>query len=94
MADLSNTQCPWKNFSTNALKYMDSLHTETCQPQMKIAKFIIAARHHFASPAINPKRSKKSTEQSEQLKEKMEKPINSIKKGHSRQQAFALDNNY
>ena len=81
MSNISNTQCPWKNFYTNALKYMDSLHAETCQLQMKIARFILAARHHFASPAMNPKRSKKSTEQLEQLKEKMEKPINSIKKG-------------
>ena len=78
MANVCNTQCPWKNFYTNALNYMDSLHTETCQPQMKIAKFIVAARHHFVSPAMNPKGSKKSTEQ---LKEKMENPINSITKG-------------
>ena len=77
MANLSNTECPWKNFYTNALNYMDSLHAETCQPQIKIAKFIVAARHCFASPDVNPKGSKKSTEQ---LKEKMEYPINSIKK--------------
>ena len=67
-----------KKFYTNALNYMDILHAETCQPQMKIAKFIVAARHHLASSAMNPKGSKKSTEQS---KEKMENPINSIKKG-------------
>ena len=78
MANLSNTQCPWKKFYTNTLKYMDSLHAETCQPQMKIAKFVVAARQHFASLAMKPKGSKKSTEQ---LEEKMENPIYSIKNG-------------
>ena len=78
MANVRNTQCPWKNFFANTLNYMDSLHADTCQPQMKIAKFIVAARHCFTGPAMNPKGSKKSTEQ---LKEKMENPINSIKEG-------------
>ena len=64
MATLSNTQCPWKNFYRHTIKYMDSLPAETCQPQMKITKFITAARHHFfASPTMNLAKDKKSTKQ-------------------------------
>ena len=46
---------------------MDSLHTETCQPQMKIAKFIFAVRHHFASPRMNLAKGRKSTKQSKMM---------------------------
>ena len=60
MANQSNNQCPWTIFYTNALNYMDSLQTETCQPQIKIAIFIVAVRHHFASPIMNPAKGNKS----------------------------------
>ena len=78
MANISNIQWPWKNFYKHAIRYMNSLHVETCQPQMKITKFITAARQHFASPAMNPKGSNNSTERS---KETMENTTNSIKNG-------------
>ena len=67
MANISNIQCPWNTFYRRALHYLNSLHTETCQPQMKIAKFIVATRHHFANPALTPKESKKSTKQSKTM---------------------------
>ena len=76
MANQSSTQCPWKNFYTNSLNYMDSLHVKTCQPQIKIAKFLVAARHHFTSPMMNLQGNKKSKEQ---LKKMMENPNKSIK---------------
>ena len=64
MATISNIQCPWKKFYRHALKHMNSLHAETWQPQMKITKFITAARHHFfASPTMNLEKDKKSTKQ-------------------------------
>ena len=78
MANQNSTQCPWTIFYTNALNYMDSLHAEICQPQIKIDKFIVAAGHHFASPMINPQGSKKSMEQSKKM---TENPIKSKKKG-------------
>ena len=58
--DRSTSQCPWKKFFTDALYYMDNLHAEPCQPQAKIAKFIEAAKHHFASPTTIHQVSKTS----------------------------------
>ena len=78
MANHSSTQWPWTIFYTNALNYMDSLHAEICQPEIKITKFIVAARHRFASSMMNLQGSKKSTEQSKKI---MENPIKSKKKG-------------
>ena len=66
MANISNIQCPWKNFYKQAIRCMNSLHIEACKPQMKVAKFIYAMRHNFASPTMNlTKESKKSTKQSQ-----------------------------
>ena len=60
----SNTQCPWKKFYKQAVKYMKSLHIETCEPQMKIARFMYAMKHNFASTTMDlTKDSKKSTKQ-------------------------------
>ena len=67
MAYSRTTQCTWEKFYTHALHYLNSLHEEPCPPQMKIAKFIIAARHRFANPALTTKKSKKSTRMSQDL---------------------------
>ena len=64
MATISNIQCPWKKFYKQAVKYMKSLHIETCEPQMKIARFMYAVKHNFASTTMDlTKDSKKSTKQ-------------------------------
>ena len=76
MAKQSNIQWPWTTFYTNALNYMDSLHTETCQPQIKIAKFIVAVRHCFASPIMKPAKGKQPKKQSKIM---VQNPSNSIK---------------
>ena len=76
MATQGNNQCPWTIFYTNALNYMDSLHAETCQPQIKIAKFIVVVRHHFASPIMNLAKGKKPTKQSKMM---IQNPNNSSK---------------
>ena len=64
MATISNIQCPWKKFYKQVIKCMNSLHIEACEPQMKIARFMYAVKHNFASTTINlTKDSKKSTKQ-------------------------------
>ena len=64
MATISNIQCPWKKFYKQAVKCMKSLHIETCKPQIKIARFMYAVKHNFASTTMDlTKDSKKSTKQ-------------------------------
>ena len=64
MATISNIQCPWKKFYKQVVKCMNSLHIEACKPQMKIARFMYAVKHNFASTTMNlTKDSKKSTKQ-------------------------------
>ena len=46
---------------------MDTLHAETCHTHTKIAKFVKAARHHFANPIVSPIRGKKSKQQSRKM---------------------------
>ena len=53
MATKSSTKCPWKQFYKHIIKYMDNLHTEACEPQMKIARFMDAVKHNFASTTIH-----------------------------------------
>ena len=53
MATISNIQCPWKKFYKQVIKCMNSLHTEACEPQMKIARFMYAVKHNFASTTMN-----------------------------------------
>ena len=53
MATISNIQCPWKKFYKQAIKCMNSLHLEACKPQMKIARFMYAVKHNFASTTMN-----------------------------------------
>ena len=64
MATISNIQCPWKKFYKQVIKCMNSQHKEACEPQMKIARFMYAMKHNFASTTMNlTKDSKKSTKQ-------------------------------
>ena len=53
MATISNIQCPWKKFYKQVIKCMNSLHIEACEPQMKIARFMYAVKHNFASTTMN-----------------------------------------
>ena len=42
-----STKCPWKQFYKRIIKYMDSLHEEPLEPQMKIDTFVSAIRNTF-----------------------------------------------
>ena len=60
---------------------------EPCQPQMKIAKFVFAVRHNFASPTMDLEKDKKSTKQlqgskksTKQSKRIIQDPNNSTKR--------------
>ena len=64
LATKSSTKCPWKQFYKHIIKYMDNLHMEACEPQMKIARFTDAVKHNFASTTTHlTKEDKKSTKQ-------------------------------
>ena len=59
-----SSKCPWRQFHKHIIEYMDSLHIETCEPQMKIARFMYAVKHNFASTTMDlTKDSKKSIKQ-------------------------------
>ena len=62
-ATRSSTKCPWRQFYKCIIKYMDSLHAEPCEPQMKIDTFVHAIRHSFPSPTMDLEKHKKSTKQ-------------------------------
>ena len=64
MATISNIQCPWKKFYKQAVKCMKSLHIETCEPQMKIAKFMHAVKHNFASTTMDLTKDSKNLQNS------------------------------
>ena len=57
----SSTKCPWKQFYKHIIKYMDSLHEEPLEPQMKIDTFVSAIRNTFPIET-----STKQTQTSEQ----------------------------
>ena len=57
----SSTKCPWKQFYKRIIKYMDSLHEEPSEPEMKIATFVSAIRNTFPIES-----STKQTQTSEQ----------------------------
>ena len=42
-----STKCPWKQLYKRIIKYMDSLHEEPLEPQMKIDTFVSAIRNTF-----------------------------------------------
>ena len=56
-----STKCPWKQFYKRIIKYMDSLHEEPLEPQMKIDTFVSAIRNTFPIES-----STKQTQTSEQ----------------------------
>ena len=57
----NSTKCPWKQFYKRIIKYMDSLHKEPSEPEMKIATFVSAIRNTFPIES-----STKQTQTSEQ----------------------------
>ena len=57
----NSTKCPWKQFYKRIIKYMDSLHEEPLEPQMKIDTFLSAIRNTFPIES-----STKQTQTSEQ----------------------------
>ena len=57
----NSTKCPWKQFYKRIIKYMDSLHEEPLEPQMKIDTFVSAIRNTFPIET-----STKQTQTSEQ----------------------------
>ena len=57
----NSTKCPWKQFYKRIIKYMDSLHEEPLEPQMKIDTFVSAIRNTFPIES-----STKQTQTSEQ----------------------------
>ena len=61
----SNTKCPWKQFYKRIIRYMDSLHAESCEPQMKIDTFINAIKNTFPNPAMDLEQNKKCTKQTQ-----------------------------
>ena len=81
MATKSTTECPWKQFYKHIIKYMDNLHTEACEPQMKIARFMDAIKHNFASTTTHlTKEDKKSTKEmqtTEQPRQMVQDPSSS-----------------
>ena len=65
----SSTKCPWRQFYKCIIKYMDSLHTEPCEPQMKIDTFIHAIKHSFTSPTMDLEKHKTSTKQTQTIEQ-------------------------
>ena len=65
----SSTKCPWRQFYKCIIKYMDSLHAEPCEPQMKIDTFLHAIKHTFPSPTMDPEKHEKSTKQTQTIEQ-------------------------
>ena len=83
MATRSSIKCPWRQFYKHVIKYMDSLHAEPCEPQMKIDTFVHAIRHSFPSPTMDLEKHKKSTKQmqtTEQPRKIAQDPSSSTKR--------------
>ena len=59
----SSTKCPWKQFHKRIIKYMDSLHAEQCEPQMKIDMFVNAIRNTFFQQNETSTKQTQTTEQ-------------------------------
>ena len=59
----SSTKCPWRQFHKCIIKYMDSLHTEQCEPQMKIDIFVNAIRNTFFQQNEKSTKLTQTTEQ-------------------------------
>ena len=59
----SRTKCPWKQFHKRIIEYMDSLHAEQCEPQMKIDTFVNAIRNTFFQQNEKSTKQTQTTEQ-------------------------------
>ena len=59
----SSTKCPWKQFHKRIIKYMDSLHAEQCEPQMKIDMLVNAIRNTFFQQNETSTKQTQTTEQ-------------------------------
>ena len=59
----SSTKCPWKQFHKHIIKYMDSLHAEQCEPQMKIDMFVNTIRNTFFQQNETSTKQTQTTEQ-------------------------------
>ena len=58
-----SSKCPWKQFHKHIIEYMDSLHTEQCEPQMKIDIFVNAIRNTFFQQNEKSTKQTQTTEQ-------------------------------
>ena len=59
----NRTKCPWKQFQKCIIEYMDSLHAEQCEPQMKIDIFVNAIRNTFFQQNETSTKQTQTTEQ-------------------------------
>ena len=59
----NRTKCPWKQFHKRIIEYMDSLHAEQCEPQMKIDIFVNAIRNTFFQQNEKSTKQTQTTEQ-------------------------------
>ena len=59
----NRTKCPWKQFHKAIIEYMDSLHAEQCEPQMKIDIFVNAIRNTFFQQNEKSTKQTQTTEQ-------------------------------
>ena len=59
----NRTKCPWKQFHKHIIEYMDSLHAEQCEPQMKIDIFVNAIRNTFFQQNEKSTKQTQTTEQ-------------------------------
>ena len=59
----NRTKCPWKQFHKCIIEYMDSLHAEQCEPQMKIDIFVNAIRNTFFQQNEKSTKQTQTTEQ-------------------------------
>ena len=62
-ATKNRTKCPWKQFHKHIIEYMDSLHAEQCEPQMKIDIFVNAIRNTFFQQNEKSTKQMQTTEQ-------------------------------
>ena len=84
MATISKIKCPWRKFYKHVNKYMNSLHAEPCEPQMKIAKFVYAMKHNIASPTMDLEKDKKSTKQLQGSKESTKQSKRAVQESNNR----------
>ena len=76
----NSIKCPWRQFYKHIIKYLDSLYAEACKPQLKIARFMYAVKHNFASTTMDlEQKSTKQTQTTEQPRSMALDPSSSTK---------------